>query len=161
MAPTNTKIRKILCARANACFIVVVYLVAVTKSGIKHIRKQKNFLLNSSSKSKGPIAIIIINVLFITISDEIVVTFVTLVPAASRSSDAFAMNGHFEGFEQASESLDVTVLARAETRFAGKVWKLALDEIFEHVIFFAVVTTRCIVASFLIPRHFDNFAQVF
>jgi hypothetical protein len=70
------------------------------------------------------------------------------------------MNGHFEGFEQASESLEVTVLARAEARFAGKVWKLALDEIFEHVIF-VVVTTRCIVASFLIPRHFDNFAQVF
>jgi len=89
MAPTNTKIRKILCTRANACFNVVVYLVAITKSGIKHIRKQKNFLLNSPSKSKGPVAIIIINVLFITISDEIVVTFVTLVPARYKISQRF------------------------------------------------------------------------
>ena len=75
--------------------------------------------------------------LSIAFSDEIVVT-IARIPSVSRLSNAVAVNGHFEGFEQVFETLEVTNFARVEARVGRKIWKLGLHEIVECVIFLLV-----------------------
>ena len=99
--------------------------------------------------------------LCIAFSDEIVVT-VARIPSVSRLSNAVTVNGHFEGFEQVFETLEVTAFARVEARVGRKIWKLGLHEIVECVIFLLVApATCCQITSFLIPRRFTHVAQVF
>jgi len=102
--------------------------------------------------------------LSIAFSDEIVVT-IARIPSVSRLSNAVSVNGHFEGFEQVFETLEVIVFARFEARVGRKIWKLGLHEIVECVIFLLVfpvaAATCCQITSFLIPRRFTHIAQIF